>query len=442
MEVRNLDHEEALKLSNDQVTATQALKLIKSKYWTKKNRSHRIISGQFKGKSIQVYTPYIDLKGTPGFKCNCSSRRNPCKHSLALLLVFIDDETSFKSTNDFPKHINEWVANRDAGIKVISKSSSAEERLAASSANRAKRIQIMKSGALDVQTWCQDVLRQGLASLEGQSETFWNGIIGRLVDNKLGGLVSSIRFIRNTIQEESDWPSKVAIELGWLTRVLSSLQNLEDWPEAWQRELLRIGGIHIRKDELEGQKGIMDDWVRLSEMKGVNEDGGNYRYSWFFGKKSGAYGELIEYNYQDDIFPKLPKIGFWFPGEMLFYPSPYPNRVLIKNIGYGLHALRPYPGTSELQKVNDIYLTALKQNPWIKKIPISLNGMTPQNGANQEIIDRLGATMQVQAESDHWWNLMAISGGAPIPILGLWNGHYLEIIGSFSGSQYLSMASD
>jgi len=251
--------------------------------------------------------------------------------------------------------------------------------------------------------------------------------------------VSSIRFIRNTIYEDTNWPNAVAIELGWLARVLKALQNLEDWPEAWQRELLGIGGIHIRKDELEGKEGMMDDWVRLSEQKGVNEDGGNYRYSWFFGKKSGAYGELIEYNYQDDTFPKLPKIGFWFPGEMLFYPSPYPSRVLLKNVGYGLHALRPYPGITRLKEVNDLFLKGLKRNPWLKKIVVSLRKMTPKTGEDRKIIDEQGASMLINSNDDQWWNLMALSGGAAVPIIGIWNGHYLEIIGSFTGDQYLPL---
>lgn len=50
--------------------------------------------GECKGSGSKPYQVEADLSG-PVFKCTCPSRKFPCKHSLALLLLRVQQEAAF-----------------------------------------------------------------------------------------------------------------------------------------------------------------------------------------------------------------------------------------------------------------------------------------------------------------------------------------------------------
>ena len=67
--------------------------------------------GECQGRAATPYRTAVDLSG-PAYQCSCPSRKFPCKHALALLLLWSDD--SIATDDDPPPWAGSWFATRSA----------------------------------------------------------------------------------------------------------------------------------------------------------------------------------------------------------------------------------------------------------------------------------------------------------------------------------------
>jgi len=167
------------------------LELAKADKWRHLQRNSGIVWGECRSGGVAWFKAQFD-SGALVFKCNCPSRKLPCRHILALMLLFVDSSESFRPTREMPGWVTAWIQARKERRRDESASSRAkskenlleEQRLK----NREKRLRQMEAGLNELERWLSDVLRQGLAVLEGQSKDFWQEISTRLVDSKLSSL--------------------------------------------------------------------------------------------------------------------------------------------------------------------------------------------------------------------------------------------------------------
>ncbi|HEY6892487.1 MAG TPA: SWIM zinc finger family protein, partial [Solirubrobacter sp.] len=74
-------------LAPDPASVAAARKLARSGPWSSVGYDERAVWGLCKGSGARPYQASVDLAG-PAFKCSCPSRKFPCKHALALLLLW------------------------------------------------------------------------------------------------------------------------------------------------------------------------------------------------------------------------------------------------------------------------------------------------------------------------------------------------------------------
>ena len=424
-----LEIEQILKLSGNRNTVQQAQKIAKDIFWKNPSSRDVFLWANFKGKSIQSYEVFVRISSSILFKCNCSSKQNPCKHALGLLLYYHENESAFKAKSELPKNLISWEEERsqmkDESLLEQEKKINEEKALISKNKNREKRIQQMQSGAFRIQDWLLDIIKHGLVNLESQEQDFWDGILSRLVDHKLAGLTAHIFEIKNSIEEDDNWVEFVTQKIAWLNKVLLGIQNIDQWNNEWQNELLRIGGVSQKSAELDIEKGVDDEWVILNIEEGITDNGGNFRKSWMYGKKSNRFGFLLEFNFLGDKFPALPKLGYWFKGNVVFFPGPTPLRLKLIRWGSPAKAIFQLPGLSSFADLNQYYLANLKINPWLLDLPVILNEIVPVVGDVFHLQDQNGSSLDIFKRSEDWWKLMALSAGEPITIFGIWNGHQL-----------------
>ena len=434
-----LEVEKILKLSKNRTTVHQGQKLSKASYWKAWSKKGAYIWANFKGKSIQSYQTFIELSDPINFKCNCSSRQKPCKHGLALLLLYQDNQEAFKQTEDFPKPLIQWIkAKKDTG--TIADPNYLTQKLAkanqAKSANRQKRIDQMIAGSFHIQDWLLDILKRGLAQLEGQPEEFWSSIVARAVDHKLGGLTFYINELSDLVHENDQWADIIPLKIAWLNQVLIGFQNFDLWNPDWQKELLRIGGVTTKSDELEELAEIDDDWAVLHLEITEAANGGYFRKCWLIGKKTNSLGYLMEFNFREPKFSPLPQIGRWFSAEVVFYPGPTPLRLRIRSFGNALLNVKDLPGLDHFKSLNIFYQQNLKNNPWLLELPIIVHGVIPKYKDKAFLIDNQGARIDLGQADEYWWKLMAISGGTPLAIFAIWNGYQMKLKGVYKQEVY------
>ena len=117
----------ALSFAPDEASKKSARELAVSSKWVQMGAlledEGEVIWGEIKGSSGEVYRTQI-LVDEPAFRCSCPSRKRPCKHALALLVLRANEPSAFKSAPP------EWVENASfAPIVPVVSSTNAELEL-------------------------------------------------------------------------------------------------------------------------------------------------------------------------------------------------------------------------------------------------------------------------------------------------------------------------
>src|SRR4051812_49513722 len=108
MSVVKLTAEAVEGLAPDAASVTAARKLARPAPWSETGYDERAVWGLCKGSGARPYQTQVDLSG-PAWKCSCPSRKVPCKHGLALLLLHAAGEVSAGSP---PAWVSEWLDSR------------------------------------------------------------------------------------------------------------------------------------------------------------------------------------------------------------------------------------------------------------------------------------------------------------------------------------------
>ena len=102
--------EQILALAPDASSAKNAITLATSRKWSSLGCNEKAVWGDFQGSGKNPYNTQIDLT-EPAFKCTCPSRKFPCKHAIALFLLFVNEKQLF-TQNSPPARVSDWLEAR------------------------------------------------------------------------------------------------------------------------------------------------------------------------------------------------------------------------------------------------------------------------------------------------------------------------------------------
>jgi hypothetical protein len=97
-------------LAPDAASAKAARGLTGATQWPVRGHNEAAVWGECQGSGAKPYQTQVDLGG-PAFRCSCPSRKFPCKHGLALLLMRAENATGFGS-GEPPAWVADWLASR------------------------------------------------------------------------------------------------------------------------------------------------------------------------------------------------------------------------------------------------------------------------------------------------------------------------------------------
>ena len=348
---------------------------------------------------------------------------------MGLWLIYLSTSDAFRITNDYPDWVANWLENRPTKVSGAPEPpvlSEAEQKKAAQKAkNWQRRLDLMGSGLEDLENWLLDGIRQGLATMEGQNYTYWQNISARMVDSKLGGLGNRLKKIPLLLGANTKWPERMLSEFAQLYLAIKGFKNLEQLPPMLQSELLNVVGVNTRKEELANQQGITDDWLVLGMIEGIDENL-NFRRTWLRGVKTEKWALILDFSFGDAGYPTAYHTGQAFGGELVFYPSAYPLRALVKAQKSKVSLTEIPGGDLRLDTFFSAYAQALAQNPWLLDFPCFLEGVIPVMQEDQlYLIDPQGHYVEVHRKENSGWKMMAMSGGHPITVFGEWTGEVL-----------------
>jgi hypothetical protein len=340
-------------LAPDQSALTAAGGLLKPAKWPVRARAGDIIWGECQGSGANPYLVAADMEDG-GAKCTCPSRKFPCKHGLALMLMCAQNETDFTPAA-IPDWVTEWLGRRRKTAAPTSTPAPGEakagnsatpqprpapqpadpeaeaKRRAAAEKRAQETRRTVHAATEELDSWIADQLAAFpafLADLPARCRR----IAARLVDGKAAALASRI----------DEMPSRLLPLLPGerIDAAIAELGQLVLLVRAWRAhpadaELKREIIAAETRDELltdPAAKRITATWEVLGERVATRRDGLVSVATWLM-----SLGETApHFAVLQDFFPASAgrragafTAGDIFTAELVFYPSGAPLRAII-----------------------------------------------------------------------------------------------------------------
>jgi len=428
-----LSAEEVLQLSPDDSSAKAAKGLVVPAKWPRLEYSAEAVWGECQGSGSKPYQVQVDRSG-PAFRCSCPSRKFPCKHGLALLLLLAQHPTRF-SEAEAPAWVTEWLAARtQRSEKQEQKKTAAATSTpdpVASARREATRQDRMQAGLAELNRWLSDQVRQGLAQLQTTPEV-WDALATRMVDAQLPGVAYRLRCTGSLVGRSEDWAARVLGELGRLQLLGEAFKRIETLPETIQADIKAALGLPADRDAvLATATRLEDEWLVLGQSCAEDERLW-VRRVWLHGQHSGRDALLLDYAHGSQRFEQGFVSGSCIVATLAFFPGNAPLRALLAGNVRSLTAVLP-AAVSLASALEDV-AAGVAANPWQSPRPLLCSDGIPDRRDGVWLLRVGGHSLNLRVRDEDGWQLLANAGGQPLTLFGEWDGRYLRPLSAWNDS--------
>jgi len=421
--------DDVLELAPDGSSAGAARRLSLSPVWSQAGSSGSLLWGKCQGSAREPYQVTIDLN-EPSFRCTCPSRKHPCKHGLALLLLWAEGDGSVAEEARPADFAAEWVqrlAAGPAGAGGVAREAAPPDP-EAQAKRLAQRIETMSAGIDEFERWLFDLVRQGLATARHQPFAFWDAAAARLVDAQMPGLAERVRAIPGLIHAAAaDWADRLLAELARGYLAVSAWRRRDVLPDDVLADLRVVLGWSRRVDEvLDRGERITDRWAVVGLAR-EEDDRLQSQRTWLIGETTGRVAMVLDFAAAGATLAVAEVLGSVVDAEVALYPGSEPRRALFTGDRAVVGSTDRLPATG-VEAGLDRVATWMAANPFADRFPLVLAGVVPViDDSRRLVVEPGGAALTLSAGSD-WLSLLALSGGGPVDLFGEWNGFSLTAL--------------
>ena len=431
---------EVLALSPDAASSKAAKGLQSISKWPTTGSNDVAVWGECQGSGSKPYQTQVDLSG-PAFKCSCPSRKFPCKHGLALMLLRAAGQVPDGAEQ--PEWVSAWLGGRvekaekkEAKAAAIAAAPPPDpEVLAKQQAKRDdKRWDKVAAGMQELSLWMQDMVRTGLAnqSDDAKARQHWQTMAARMVDAQATGMAARIKEAWELVDSHPQWARDLLVQLGHWQLLVDAVERRDALPADVKADVMAALGWPMDKTDVQAQgQAVVDHWrvagIRLIEREGRLLE----RRVWLQGLQSGRMALVLDYAQGGRGFETAWVRGASYSGTVHFYPGQAALRALA---GSDMQWQEPAAESALTPTVLDDSLLQLSQriaaNPLQFAQPLwcanaGLNYVDGQWFATWPQVAATGdapgfAPVPVLVADAEAWRLLALTGGAPVALFGEW----------------------
>jgi hypothetical protein len=404
----------------------------------------RVLWGSCHGGGAEPYDTMVDHV-EPGFSCTCPSRRSPCKHALALLLLWARGQVAESVP---PPRAGAWSARRargsagrpeqggssvgDAAEPGADRPGSgtgvdAEPPRAPSGDERDRgrddRVERMFAGLTELDRWLDDRIRTGLADPALARYGTWDTLAARLVDAQAGSLANRVRRLAGLVGASSDWHDRVLAELGVLHLLAQAGRRLGSLPGPLADAVATATGWQVRQADVLAGVPDTDRWV-VAGRSDTREDRIEVRRVWLRGAESGSWALVLSFAaYRQSLDTSL-EVGTAFDGDLHRYPGPALRALVGMRHGDPIDGVVP-PACSVAGACDQIGML-LAGEPWLDRVPVTVRAAVTPAGSGWLLTDDTGSLPLVRADRSSGGpggdlaTLVAVSAGQPVDLTVEW----------------------
>ncbi len=408
------DRARVLDLASDAPSQRAAQSLASGRSWLLTGAAEPgVLWGECRGSATVPYRTVVDLAG-PAYRCSCPSRKFPCKHALALLLLWADGSVK-DDPGGRPGWAASWLAARAAKAGAAQPREPADPKTAAKRAEQ--REARVATGLAELDRWLCDQVRQGLAASQRAGYGHWDDIAARMVDAQAPGPAERLRALASVPHSGAGWDGRLLEEYALLRLLAIAYRRQAELPPSLRETVRSRIGFSLRQaDVLARGEPVRDHWQVLGR-RDLEQDRIRTRRTWLQGRKTGRPALMLSFAPVGQPLDDSLTVGTDAHADLVFYPGAVPLRALVLAKHDTLDGSPPAGGT--IAGLLASCAAALAEDPWLDSWPAFLD-VTPARSPVPAVSDAAGDALPLHPEAGDCWLLFAISGGGPVTVAGEW----------------------
>jgi hypothetical protein len=409
-------------LAPDAPSQRAAAKLAVPAPWSGTGRSEGappVLWGLCAGSGKSPYQTCVDLS-EPAYKCSCPSRKFPCKHALALLLLWSGGHVDADAA---PPWVGEWLADRaDRRQRAEARRESAGAAPAdprAAERRAAQRADRIAAGLDELDRWLADQVRHGLAAAETAGYRHWDDTAARLVDAQAPGVAAAVKRLGGTVGSGTGWAGRLLSELGLLRLLAAGYQRLDTLPPELADTVRSRVGLSVPQEQVLTGPAVRDRWLVLG-LRDEQDEQLTVRRAWLRGLDTGCPALVLSFAAPNQALAADLVPGTHLDADLHFYPGAQPLRALV-----GTRRAAPTRVFPEVADDIDAalagYAGALVAEPWLESWPVLLGDVVPtHHGGRWQLAHPGGTALPLHPAAPDPWPLVAACGGSAATVAAEW----------------------
>jgi SWIM zinc finger len=408
--------------------------------WSRTGASERALWGRYHGSGSEPYDVAVDHLDV-GARCTCPSRADPCKHVVALLVLWV---RGYVGTVAEPAAVAAWIDRQQrraaeqhasatpAGDAPPSSPASDDDSPPPPQssddpvdASRNERVERLVGGLVELDRWLEDRLRGGLADPSIARFATWDELARRLTDARAGALANRVRRLAGRVGAEPDWHEHVLAEMGVLHLLAQAGQRVRQLPAGLADGVAVACGWQVRKADVEASAPHTDRWLVVGRSD-VREDLVEVRRVWLHGLRSGSWAMVLSFAAYRQTLDTSLAVGSVIHADVHRYPGSG-QRCLVGTVHDGDDAPRQAidaaaDAASTTAGACELIGGVLAAEPWLERVPAIVTAALTRSGGDWLLTDAAGslAIAPDSSRTDAIATLLAATGGQPAVVAVEW----------------------
>ena len=390
--------------------------------WAGAGHAGDLLWGTYRGGQAEPYDTWVDIGpvhrdgAEPKSRCSCPSRKVPCKHSLALLLLWVRHQLAEGLDADIPVAVSAWSsrhrgavaaepitdpARLPAGPGTATDVDIAGDSQVGSSPDpppveppgtngRDDRVERMASGLGELDRWLHDRVRSGLSDPALAKYATWDHLAARLVDAQAGALANRVRRMAGLVGASPDWHGELLAEMAMLHLLARGGRTLATLPDPLADTLAMAVGWQVRQADVLGGVPESDVWDVVGRSD-TREDRIVVRRTWLRGRTSGRLAMALCFAaYRQSLDVSMP-VGSSFDADVHRYPGPSLRVLVGERRPDTVVAQHPAPPGGNLATACHQLGDVLAAEPWAEHVALTVRAALTRSGGRWVLADEHGA---------------------------------------------------
>jgi hypothetical protein len=371
-----------------------------------------VLWGLCKGSGATPHQTCVDLT-EPAYRCSCPSRKFPCKHALALMLLWSGGSVPDASP---PEWVGQWLGSRTERKDKVTVRAETRATRQADPRTAQRRENRIAAGVDELDRWLGDQVRQGLAGAARAGYSHWDTMAARLVDAQAGGLANAVRRLASVAGS----PDRLLTELSLLRLLTSGYRRRAELPADLAATVRGRVGLPVATEDVLAGPRIRDLWTVTGGRDEV-EERLTTRRTWLHGSTGGVPALVLTFAPPGQPLAADLPVGSCIDADLCFYPGAAPLRALVA----ARHAepVGSIPSGLPVGSALHRYAQAVAAEPWVDRWPMLLAGVCPvvDDAGRWYLRGDAGDALPLDPVPGAPWRLVGFCGGAGATVMGEWS---------------------